>query len=422
MSIIFGNDHIVHILEALEKLSSTNDKIDLLRDNKENEALQAYLDVALNLYRVYHIKKLPKKSQGGINIATIENIYSLGGLAKYLESKKGLTNRDLDVVYHYLEDFDNSPLLKKWAEKAILKKPIAGLGVKTVNKAFGCKFLPEYSVMLMEEWKKSLEELRYPLYVQRKLDGFRLTCIPKHGYIGRSGRPIANISISEHFEVDSKLKGDFVLDGEVYSHKRNFNEIASILSSEDKLIPDDIKHIIFNVIPIKEWEEHNCLDTYTEQLTMLMLVGSTKSKNVGVIDTYACQNAKDLKELYESFLTEGYEGVIIRGIQSKYQRKRVRANTQDILKLKPHDFIDARITGVFEGEGKMVGMLGGFNIELEDGVQLKVGSGFKEKERIELWKNRDVLKGRWLRLKYTEKTPDKKLRFPIFGSLRDDKN
>lgn len=45
-----------------------------------------------------------------------------------------------------------------------------------------------------------------------------------------------------------------------------------------------------------------------------------------------------------------------------------------------------RVTGKFEGTGKYVGMLGGFNIETSDGlIKSDVGSGFDDAQRKEYW-------------------------------------
>lgn len=430
--ILLGDGKLVTILETLEQLSSTNDKIDLLKNHKGNKDLRAFLDIALNPYRVYHIKKLPKKpsKSNALNQAALKDIYSLGGLVKYLENKKGLCGEDLDVVYFYFKEL-HAPLYVKWAEKALLKKAI-GVGVKIVNKAFEERFIPECNVMLMSEWKEPLDKLNYPIYVQRKYDGFRCIYTPNVGFIGRSGKPLANRNIPLHFNMGSVVstKGNVcndlncVFDGEAYSHQRDFNEIASILSSEDKQIPDDIKFYIFNIIPIEAWGKQVCTDSYTDQLQLFitleyMLLGS---KNITFMQTFVCKNARDLKELYQSFLAEGYEGAIARAINFCYCWKRATAKSQTIFKLKPKDHIDAKIIGGFEGQGNMTGMLGGLYIELENGIKLKVGSGFSEKERVEYWKEKDNLIEEWVRVSYTEKTPDGSLRFPVFNSLRDSKD
>jgi DNA ligase-1 len=431
--ILFGKEDIEGILEELEQTTGTNAKIALIAKHKENESLKAFFDVALNPYRIYHVKKLPMKltcEKTSINMATIEDVYSLGGLAKYLEKKKALKNADRDLIYYYFDGL-NTNLKKKWAEKAILKKPIAGVSVKTVNKAYGRQVVPEYNLLLMSSWKEGYNKFKFPVYVQRKLDGYRFLYIPGIGFLGRNGKPIANINLPTHLKmgkvvtIGKNFLNDLncVFDSELYSHKRTFNEISSILSSEDKLIPSDIKCHVFNIIPIEEWNQEKVSGTYTDQIQLFQILKmAEEDSKVVPIDTYLCHNAEDLKALYDSFLVEGYEGAIVRAIEFVYAWKRMTAKSNTITKLKPFDYVDAKIIGLFEGQGSMIGMLGGFNIELEDNTQLKVGSGFKEQERIDLWNRGNTLIGEWVRIKYTEKTPDGSLRFPVFDNLRDSKD
>lgn len=431
--ILFGKEDIEGILEELEQTISTNDKIALIAKHKENKSLKAFFDVSLNPYRIYHVKKLPMEltcEKTSVNIATIEDIYSLGGLAKYLEKKKALKNADRDLIYYYFDGL-STELKKKWAEKAILKKAIAGVSIKTVNKAYGEHVIPEYNVLLMSSWKESLNTFKFPVYVQRKLDGYRFLYIPGVGFLGRNGKSIANVNLPIHLQMgkvvtlDKSFLNDLncVFDSELYSHERTFNEISSILSSENKSIPSDIKCHIFNIIPIEEWNNEKVSGTYTDQIQLFQILKTLgKDSRVIPIDTYLCYNAKDLKALYDSFLAEGYEGAIVRSVDFVYEGKRMTAKSNTITKLKPFDYVDAKVMGLFEGQGSMIGMLGGFNIELEDTTQLKVGSGFKEQERINLWNQGATLIGKWVRIKYTEKTPDGSLRFPVFDSLRDSKD
>lgn len=430
--ILFGGEDIENILEELEQTTSTNDKIALIAKYKENESLKAFFDIALNPYKVYGIKKLPAEPVGEnlINQAVIQDIYSLGGLAKYLVQKKALKNIDRDIIYYYFDGL-NTDLKKKWAEKAILKKAIAGVSIKTVNKAYGENIVPEYNVLLMSSWKEDYSKFKFPVYVQRKLDGYRFVYIPGIGFLGRNGKTIANINLPTYLQmgkvvtIGNNFLNDLncVFDSELYSHKRTFNEISSILSSENKPIPSDIKCHVFNIIPIEEWNDKKVSGTYTDQIQLFQILKMLgKDSKVIPIDTYLCHNAKDLKVLYDSFLEEGYEGAIVRAVDFVYEWKRMTAKSNTITKLKPFDYIDAKIIGLFEGQGSMIGMLGGFHIELEDSTQLKVGSGFKEQERIDLWNQGVILIGEWIRIKYTEKTPEGSLRFPVFDVIRDSKD
>lgn len=459
--ILFGKEDIEGILEELEQTTGTNAKIALIAKHKENESLKAYFDVALNPYRIYHVKKLPTKpvSNRSINIATIEGVYSLGGLAKYLEKKKALKNDDRDLIYYYFEGL-SSELKRKWAEKAILKKAIAGVSVKTVNKAYGKQVVPEYNLLLMSSWKEGYDKFKFPVYVQRKLDGYRCTYIPGIGLVGRSGKIVANLGLPTHLQMGKVVTigrnplndMNSVFDGELYSHQRTFNEISSILSSENAPIPPDIQYHVFNVIPIEEWNAQKVSGTYTDQIQLLQFLLDSYSELKSIlIPTYLCHNAEDLKALYDSFLAEGYEGAIVRDINFVYAWKKCTAKSRTITKLKPMDHLDAKIVSCFEWEGdytqyfqkriqsgeldptNLPKMLGGFVTELDCDVVIEsgsckklegtvdVGSGFKEWQRIQYWNDREKLIGRWVRLQYSEITPDGSLRFPVFNNLRDDK-
>ena len=303
--------------------------------------------------------------------------------------------------------------------------------------------------MLMSEWKEDLENIKYPVYVQKKLDGFRVTFIPGIGFTSRKGLPIANRLLPAHFNMGNVISTapklcntiNCVFDGEAYSHKRHFNEIASILSTVDKPIPSDIKYHVFNVIPLDVWNSKQDPGTYTDQLqffTTLYDIGL--GSQIEFIQTVVARCPQTLLDFYNMYLDEGFEGAIVRNPNFSYAWKRLTAKSNTIFKLKPFDHIDAKILGFYEWDGEyetyfadaieiglyhkdnLPRMLGGLEIELEDGVKLKVGSGFKERERIDYWNRREELVGEWIMLKYTERTPDGSLRFPVFHCIRDAKD
>jgi DNA ligase-1 len=89
------------------------------------------------------------------------------------------------------------------------------------------------------------------------------------------------------------------------------------------------------------------------------------------------------------------------------------------LKYKPVETFDFKIIDVFEGKGKHKGRLGGFIIELEDGSTCAVGSGFNDAERIAYWEERPI--DLFCEIKFKMRTPDGKLREPIFVRMRLDK-
>ena len=56
-----------------------------------------------------------------------------------------------------------------------------------------------------------------------------------------------------------------------------------------------------------------------------------------------------------------------------------------------------------------------------NGVEVNVGSGFKDDQRTEIWANRDSYLGMTAECRYQEMTEDGSLRFPTFVYWRLDK-
>jgi len=82
---------------------------------------------------------------------------------------------------------------------------------------------------------------------------------------------------------------------------------------------------------------------------------------------------------------------------------------------------DCVIQGLYEGEGKHAGRMGGLKLIQENGKQCDVGSGFTDEDRDWIWANPDQVIGRTAEIKYQEETPDGILRFPVFLRWRNEK-
>lgn len=92
----------------------------------------------------------------------------------------------------------------------------------------------------------------------------------------------------------------------------------------------------------------------------------------------------------------GYEGIVI---DHKY-------------KVKPEETHDVPILEIIPGKGKHLGRMGALMTPMG-----KVGSGFTDKQREEVWNI-----GEYIEVKCMELTPDKQFRHPRFLRRRWDKN
>ena len=85
----------------------------------------------------------------------------------------------------------------------------------------------------------------------------------------------------------------------------------------------------------------------------------------------------------------GEEGIMINFLDSHYEFKRSNA----LLKVKKMNDLDLEIIGFEEGTNKNAGKLGAILVNYRDNI-VKVGSGFSDELREEIWQNQDKWLGR----------------------------
>ena len=403
---------LLTVLELLEKETSLKEKEKLLKENRSEE-LSEYLDIALNPYRVFYVNKFPTESIKGADKVTIagKGFTSFKELIRRLERREISGHIALNTIHHVFTKFDSKE--RKWFRKALTKEAI-GVGITTVNKSLG-GIIPEFKVMLADNEQPDLATVKYPVLVQPKFDGFRAVYIPSVGFMGRNGKRIRNKNLEKHF---GRIYGinSFVLDGELYSHTVGFNEIASILNSEDKEIPEHIVYMVYDGMLKKEWEDQSCKATYMERLTEL----KTFFPFLNIPQGFTCFNPKEVKGCFDVMLNDGYEGVMLKSKEGLYQWKRVRLSSGIMMKLKPTVTYDLEIIDFEEGEGKYKGHLGKFIVDFQ-GVKVGVGTGLDDETRSLVWKDLESYRGRIIEVKAMEVTEDKSLRHPVFMRFRDDK-
>ena len=143
----------------------------------------------------------------------------------------------------------------------------------------------------------------------------------------------------------------------------------------------------------------------------------------------------------EQTLRDGFEGVMIRDPQGPYKMGRSGVKEGILLKLKKFSDAEATVTGVQElqhnlnektpdgvGSGKRSqkksglvagGKLGSLTMVTNDGVTFNIGSGFTDKQRTELWHEKESLFGKIVKYKFFETGVKNAPRFPTFLGFRD---
>jgi DNA ligase-1 len=132
---------------------------------------------------------------------------------------------------------------------------------------------------------------------------------------------------------------------------------------------------------------------------------------------------KEVDRTMEAISTEqirweglGYEGAMVKSPDAVYKFGR----SKHMLKVKSFHDIDLEVIGFKEGTGKHVGKLGSILVDCK-GVEVNVGSGFNDEQRVEIWENRERYLGMTAECRYQEMTEDGSLRFPTFVHWRLDR-
>lgn len=409
---------LADIFQTIGSTNSVSEKETILRKHKDNEQLKKLLVFALSPYKLFQFTKMPCEFEKEYDTENTQEwkFSFLEGLLNDLAGRYTTGNQAKEAVTAVFKLFDK-PHFDLYAK--VLTKQAIGVGASTVNKVWP-GLIPEFKLMLAPNDLPVITNIKYPCYIQPKLDGYR--CIYKNGAMfSRAGKPFGNDNLPNYFNKLFQVE-DYVLDGELYCDGINFNKLQTILNTYDATLPNALKFVVYDCVPVKDWEAQSCKKPYSERIRNVREVIANLSDYKKVIDIAndEVQDAKEAVDLYKDYLKKGYEGAMIKAIDGQYRWKRVTVRSGEMLKVKPFSTLDLKVTSIYEGEGNFQGMAGGVVVDF-NGNSVSVGSGFDVATRKEMAQSPNNFVGRTAEVKYFEETEDGSLRFPTFVRWRDDK-
>jgi DNA ligase-1 len=411
----------MHIIKFFEEINSTNslkEKEAILSKYKNDEYLAELINRNLDPYKLFQFNKIPNYTANPEGKKGIENYKAFINLTDKLLTRNITGNAAKEEVIKFFTESNNEEA--KIYEKILLKESL-GIGATTVNKVWK-NFIPEFKVMLAPNKLPELTQLKYPSYVQPKLDGYR--CIYWEGKLwSRSGRPFPNKNLSEYFKSLNNVK-NYIFDGELYIHGIKFQDLTKILNAENISIPNELKYIVYDCLPEKDWCSQKSNIAYQDRLTNLREILNDRVadyKKVIDISSDIVNQASEVLPLYKKYLKNGYEGIMIKDITGLYRWKRVSLKSGEMVKLKPFKTIDVKIKEIYDGEGNFKNMAGGVVVDY-NGVAVSIGSGFDLFLRKKMAEQPNDFIGKTIEIQYFEETDDGSLRFPTFKRFRPEKD
>jgi ATP-dependent DNA ligase len=181
---------------------------------------------------------------------------------------------------------------------------------------------------------------------------------------------------------------------------------------------------VWDVIPYAYFTDGYCPNTYSKRFSSLETMIETQpstNKKIWLVTSNIVQNLDEARVLFEGYLAEGLEGIILKDGSGEWEDKRAKHQ----IKFKGELECDLKIVGVEEGNGKYAGLLGNLICESSDGVvKVSVGSGLTDANRKDFMGQN--LLDKIVAVKYNSriknKLGDESLFLPIFIELRDDKD
>lgn len=270
--------------------------------------------------------------------------------------------------------------------------------------------------MLSQEFKKHMNKVRYPCYVQPKLDGYRMIFNPvKQQCYSRTGKEFTVLYTTELYkelvELQSMLPNT-CLDGELYVHDSCFDfENYGVLRKQKALTPKEA-----TVLEKIEYHIYDIIDTtkpFVERLQLLEQVERLEKlfTKIRIVPTIHCTTLEHIQQQHMVFVSDGYEGSIIRNAIGMY---RCKFRSFDLLKYK--DFDDAEFTIVgYTSETDITGTGEPLIIwicETEAGNKFHVQSKGTREQRRSFYKMADQCIGKKLWVQYFGLTTDGIPRFP----------
>ena len=161
----------------------------------------------------------------------------------------------------------------------------------------------------------------------------------------------------------------FAIDGELFSERNHFEEIASITKSYKGEHWDKLKLLVFDVpdAPGDLFERLNVLKTYLNE---------HPTPYIETIEQIPVRNKAHLYEFLAEVENRQGEGVVVRNPKAPYERKR----SNQILKLKTAYDEECTVIAHHKGKGQFENVMGSLSCKNERG-EFKIGSGFNFSER-----------------------------------------
>jgi len=432
---------IFNILEDLAADNSRLAKESILRKHASNDVLKNVFRLAYDPLISYYIRKIPEYNPK-VYIPVPTLTWAMNQLENEFATRKKTGNAAINHLTFILESLNAEDA--SVIERIIKQDLRCGVGEPTINKIWP-GLIKTYPVMLASGFEQKLvDKIGFPAYVQLKLDGMRFNAIIRNGEIefrSRNGRQLdiasdlfgeAFVGLAEVCGLDCVFDGELlVVDGAGKSLDRKTGNgilTKAIKNTQSKKEGEMVRATLWDMIPMDVFLRGKYTVPYKTRFSNLVKnINKFKKKSslghlINVVETITVEDQYTANKLFNKFLDEGQEGIILKSMNGIWEDKR----SKNQVKFKAELECDLMIVGWEKGTGKNKNRLGALICESADGaIRVNVGSGYSDEQRDIF--TVDYTVGKIATVKYNARIQDKggnveSLFLPTFIELREDKN
>lgn len=262
------------------------------------------------------------------------------------------------------------------------------------------------------------KKFSYPADVQPKLDGVR--CLAQRDgdeilLTSRQGKPwnIPHVAAA----LSAWMPEGMVLDGEIYVHGMSCQRITSLAKSADpdgKSFKPDSEGLIYHVYDMPTWRHDDSIPW--KERAQLLYGYLEAGYGVERVEHTTIGSEDELWAIHGSYVAEGYEGAILRGHDGRYLWG---YRSSELLKVKEFQDAEFEVIDARDGKGKMSGCVVWTCRNDTNQQTFECTMKITMDERRRMYEERDAYIGKFLTVRFFDRTDDEVPRFPVGIVFRD---
>lgn len=283
--------------------------------------------------------------------------------------------------------------------------------------------LPSYSCGACRGRISTFEKDDGTWIAQKKYDGVRVLIYKKNGSVNVYSRNFNTLYTSNFSYIVNDLSNilnHYVVDGELDLGDRQKTASFSLSKKElEDSVKRSAKYFVFDLIPIDKWEQQKYEMPLRTRIALLDAMLGKDNQFAVLAQSRAVKDMNDANAYYKSIVGDGTmgEGIVLKKLESPY----VFGDNPYWIKMKYEETVDGVVVGFEEGVGRLSGSLGALIVDLFSGKRVRVGGGFSDSQRREIWDKLELYLGRTVEFKANGKTKYGATNHAVFITFRYDK-